>query len=138
MSQVWQPHQSRKFQKWVTQQTRGGRTLTVYAINHINTRSTPWEDPELYSSYTFDWHSPITGAPMTGHLSAAGLCSGFGPIYDSPPPGLRHMADPAPQVAGPVDATQIHNLDEATIRGMEKYARDAARDRERHGFSRFH
>ncbi|WP_255951570.1 hypothetical protein [Streptomyces odontomachi] len=138
MSQTWQPKDSRKFQKWVKQQTRGGRPLTVYTIEHPDRRLAPYEDARLYTSHTFDWSSPITGNPMTGHMSAESLCAGFGPVYEEAPAGVRHMATPGPQVAGPVDSHEIHDLDEAGIRGLEKWSRDAGRDRRRRGFSRFH
>jgi hypothetical protein len=123
MSQIWQPRDGKRFARWAK------KGVTVYTIENIERRIAPYEDTQLYSVHTATWSSPITGSVMFGHMSARTLCENFGPVYDSPPPGVRPMAGPGPQVAPPVSPNEIHILDEPELRGLEKRAIEAERER---------
>lgn len=126
MGKVWQPGDAKAFARWAK------KGVTVYTRMEMATNLAPYEDPYLYSAHTADDVSPITGNVLFGHMSAKALCTNFGPVYAEPPAGIRNVATPPPQVAGPVDAHTIHELDEAEIRGLEKRAIDAERQRQEH------
>jgi hypothetical protein len=66
-----------------------------------------------------------------GGTSAEGLCLRFGPVYDTPPKGLRNLDGPAPQVAGPLGGNYEGRLDEVELRGLEKHVRDTLSPRHR-------
>jgi len=122
----WQPNQASKFAKQVT----FGKPY--YTVNNHATNLGPYEDSQTYSVHVFTERSGLTGRPMTdGGTSAIGLCQRQGPVYDAPPRGLRNIAGPAPQVAGPLPAGYEGVLDEAEIKGMEKQVRDRSNPRTR-------
>ncbi|MET9445020.1 hypothetical protein [Streptomyces sp. NPDC006610] len=127
MAKTWEPTKkgARDLNNWLS----SGKT--VYTLRKIARNVAPYEDPYLYSAHTFDWRSPITGHWMTGHLSAAGLLAQEGTVYEQPPAGVRNIADPAPQVAGPLPAGYVGHLDEAEIRGLEKRVRDSSDPKKR-------
>jgi hypothetical protein len=97
------------------------------------TNLAPWEDAKTYSVHVFTERGPITGNPMTaGGTAAAGLCQRQGPVYDTPPSGLRNIAGPAPQVAGPMGSNSYEGvLDEAELRGLEKHVASGSNPRNR-------
>jgi hypothetical protein len=126
MSKCWQPGEAKKFARAVQLNT------PYYTVNDMATNLAPWEASQTYSVHVFTEHSFITGQPMTaGGTAAIGLCQRQGPVYDAPPRGLRNIAGPLPQVAGPLPAHYEGRLDEAEIRGLEKRARDASDPRTR-------
>lgn len=115
MSKVWQPSDAKKFAR----QVEFGKTY--YFVYNVANNLAPYEDQHLYSEAVFTRRAPLTGNPMTdGGTSAEGLCLRYGPIYDAPPQGIRNVAAPAPQVAGPLPAGYKGVLDEAELRGLEK------------------
>lgn len=99
-----------------------------YTINNHATNLGAYEDEQTYSVHVFTERSWITRSPICSGQSAEGLVLRFGPVYEDQPKGLRNIAGPAPQVAGPVDSSQIYNLDEPELRGLEKRNRDAANE----------
>jgi len=126
MSKCWQPNQASKFAKEV----KLGKPY--YTVNDMATNLAPWGDAQTYSVHVFTERSSFTARPMTdGGTSAVGLCQRQGPVYDAPPRGLRNIAGPAPQVAGPLPAGYEGVLDEDEIRGLEKRVRDGSDPRTR-------
>jgi hypothetical protein len=99
---------------------------TVYTVSEQVTRMAPWEDQRMWTAHTFDWRSPITGHWMTGHMSAEGLLSTYGTVYEQPPRNMRELGSPSPEVGGPVPAGYRAHLDEAEIRGLGKRVRDSS------------
>lgn len=120
---TWEPTKrgARDLNRWLS------TGVTVYTVNHHATNLGAYEDSRTYSAHTFDRRSGVTGNWMTGHLSAQGLLAQSGTVYEQPPRGLRHIADPAPQVAGPLgNGDYTAHLDEAEIRGLGKRLRDSS------------
>ncbi|MFD8771416.1 hypothetical protein [Streptomyces sp. NPDC056723] len=115
MPKTWKPGDAKRFAR----QVELGRTY--YYVQAHATNLGAYEDSHTYSKIVFDKRSPITGNPMSGSLSAAGLCQRYGPVYEEPPAGLRDIAGPAPQVAGPLPAGYEGILDEAELRGLDKH-----------------
>jgi hypothetical protein len=113
---IWKP--DKKGARDLARHVRKG--TVVYTVSDVAQNLAPYEDSHLYVRHVFDWRSPVTGNYMTGHLSAAGLLSHYGPVYEEPPAGLRNIAGPAPQVAGPLPAGYEGILDEAELRGLDK------------------
>lgn len=101
---------------------------TVYTIVDVATNLAPYEDPQLYSAYTFERRSRITGEWMTaGRTTARHLLFAYGPVHEEPPTGMRNLAGPGPQVAGPLPAGEEFDrrLDADEVEHMEKLAREA-------------
>lgn len=126
MPKSWQPHQSKQFAR----QLELGRPY--YYLNHHDTKHNPFEDSHTYSEVVFTGHLPGTGNPCTEYgASAATLCLNHGPMYETPPRKMRNLADPAPQVAGPVPDGYRGRLDDAELlalqasvsRGSDPYTR---------------
>lgn len=125
MPKVWQPADANKFARWAR------KGVTVYTVADVARNLAPYEDSRLCSAHTADGESRITGSVMFGHMSAKALCQNFGPIYEQPPAGVRNLAGPAPQVAGPLGADYDGVLDEAELRGLEKQAAQTSDPRKR-------
>jgi hypothetical protein len=100
----------------------------VYTVRRVSGRVAPYEDSKLYAEHVFDWRSPITGNLMTGHLSIEGLLAQENEIHEQPPRGMRNIADPAPQVAGPLGHGTYDGgvLDDAELSHLEKLTRGAS------------
>lgn len=112
---TWQPRDSKKFAR----QAQLGKSY--YVVLNIARRVAPYEDAQLYSEYTFTGRLPFTGNACTSSgYSAEDICRLYGPVYEDRPAGLRNVAAPAPQVAGPLPKGYVGHLDEAEIRGLEK------------------
>jgi hypothetical protein len=119
MAKKWNPGQERKF----CRELELGKPY--YVVHNVEQRMAPWEDSQLYSEYVFTKRLRLTGTPCTEYGSdAATLLRQHGPVYDAPPRGMRNLADPAPQVAGPLPKGYVGHLDEAEIRGLEKRVAD--------------
>jgi len=130
MPKSWSPSEAKKFAK----QVEFGRTY--YFVYKVANNLAPYEDQHLYSEAVFTRRAPLTGNPMTdGGTSAEGLCLRYGPIYDAPPRGMRNVAAPAPQVAGPVPNGYKGVLDEAELRGLEKQVAQGSDPKKRRWFS---
>lgn len=125
MSKCWPPDKAKKFARELKLNT------PYYTVNDHAANLGPYEDSQTYSVHVFTSHSGFTGVPMSGSVSAVGLCQRQGPVYDTPPRGLRNIAGPAPQVAGPLPQGYEGVLDEAEIRGLEKQVRDGSNPRTR-------
>lgn len=104
---------------------------TVYTVANMATNLAPYEDAQTYSAHTFDRQSRITGLWMTGHLSVEGLLAQYGTVHEQPPRGMRNIAGPAPQVAGPLGGDYEGVLDEAELRGLEKHVAGSSDPRTR-------
>lgn len=110
MPKTWKPGDEKRFARELVL----GRTY--YTVVNIARNMAPYEDSQLYSEYVFTKRLPITGTPCTEDGgSAVTLLRQFGPIHDTPPRGMRNIADRAPQVAGPVPQDYDAELDEAEI-----------------------
>lgn len=122
MPRTWQPHQAKQFAR----QLQLGKTY--YVVFKQATNLAPYEDPALYSEYVFTARLPFTNNPCTDDgFSAVTLCQNFGPVYDAPPRNMRNLADPPPQVAGPLGHGEYRGvLDEAEIRGLDKRVRSGS------------
>lgn len=126
MSKCWNPGQANKFAKELR------LNKPYYTVNNHATNLGPYEDSQTYSVHVFTERSGFTGSPMTdGGTSAIGLCQRQGPVYDTPPRGLRNIAGPAPQVGAPLGNNYSAYLDESEISGLEKHVRDAPDPRSR-------
>lgn len=126
MSKCWDSRQANKFAKELKLNT------AYYTVNNHATNLGPYEDSQTYSVHVFTERSFITGQPMTdGGTAAVGLCQRQGPVYDAPPRGLRNIAGPAPQVAGPLPRDYEGVLDEAELKGLEKQVRNGSNPRTR-------
>lgn len=124
MPKTWTPSQAKRFAKELT------LGQPYYVVYDMATNLAPYEDSKTYSEYVFDSHSRITGLPMTGHMSAVAFCQNYGPVYEAPPRGLRNIADPPRQYAGPLghgDTGELSTeLDAAELRGLEKRVRSGS------------
>jgi hypothetical protein len=114
---VWKPGQSKQFARSVV------LGKPYYTINTHALNLGAYEDENTYTVTVFTTRSVITGSPMSGSESAAGLCLRHGPVHEEPPVGIRPIAGPAPQVAGPLPAGYEGILDEAELRGLDKLNR---------------
>jgi hypothetical protein len=130
MPQSWSRGDAKKFAK------QARRNTTYYTINEHATNLGAYEDARTYSEHIFTRHAPITGNLMTdGGTSAEGLCLRFGPVYDTPPKGLRNLDGPAPQVRAPLGDNYEGDLDEAELCGLEKHVRDGSDPKKRRPLS---
>lgn len=76
--------------------------MRLYIVRETARNLAPWEDKALYSEYTVTHKHPVTGAWMIcGSTSVEALVLRDGPVYTSPPKGIRNVATPGPQVAAP-------------------------------------
>lgn len=112
------------------QQVRKGQKL--YVVLDVAQNLAPYEDARLYSEYTVAYRHPLLGGWMiSGSLSVEGLVLREGPVHTEPPKGVRNIAGPGPQVAGPLPQDYEGVLDEAEIRGLGKQVRDGSDPRTR-------
>jgi hypothetical protein len=119
MARTWKPGDEKKF----IRELELGRPY--YFVYKIAKNMAPWEDDELYSEIVFTKRIPLSSTPCTKYgTDAATVLRTHGPIYDTPPRGMRNIADPAPQVAGPLPKGYVGVLDEAELRGLEKQVAD--------------
>ncbi|MGW0920118.1 hypothetical protein ACWD3J_14010 [Streptomyces sp. NPDC002755] len=126
MPKTWQPGEAAKFARQLE------LDKPYYIVMKTARHMAVWEDPELASTYVFTKRLPLTGNPCTeGDYSAVQLCQNFGPIYDTPPRGIRNIADVTPRVAGPLPAGYEAILDHAEIRGLDKQVADSSNPRKR-------
>ncbi|WP_405964821.1 hypothetical protein OG713_34800 [Streptomyces sp. NBC_00723] len=124
---TWEPTKKgiRDLNRWLS------KGKTVYTVSAMATNLGRYEDSHTYSAYTFDRQSRITGEWMTGHLSVSGLMGQYGAVYEKPPAGMRDIATPGRQVAGPLPRGYRGVLDEAELRGLEKQVRDSSDPKKR-------
>ncbi|MPY47128.1 hypothetical protein [Streptomyces acidicola] len=126
MPKIWQPNEAKKFAR----QVQLGKSY--YIVHTMATNLAPYEDPYLYSEVKFTRRLPLTGNIATdGGTSAIRMCQVYGPVYEERPAGLRKLAGPAPQVAGPLGADYEGVLDEPELRGLEKQAAQTSDPRKR-------
>ncbi|MCT9092876.1 hypothetical protein N4G70_28985 [Streptomyces sp. ASQP_92] len=108
---------------------RGDR---FYITQDVARNLAPYEDAKLYSEYTVTGHHPLLGGAMVGGQSVEGLCLRSGPLHTTPPKGLRNVATPGPQVAGPLGNGDYEAfLDEAELRGLAKQVTQGSDPRKR-------
>lgn len=114
MPKIWQPHQAKKF----TKELKLGQSY--YVVFKMATNIAPYEDPKTYSEYVFTDRLWPTGSPCTdGGYSAHTLCLNYGPVYDTPPRGMRNIADEPRQYAGPVREGYQAKLDPAELLALQ-------------------
>ncbi|MFE2045931.1 hypothetical protein ACFXAZ_34430 [Streptomyces sp. NPDC059477] len=124
---TWQPKDSKRFARQLD------LNRPYYVVLDIAQNRAPYEDAQLYSTYTFTRRLPLTNTPVTSAtgIDAESLCRMHGPVYDRPPAGLRNIADRAPQVDGPLPAGYEGVLDAAEIEGLEKQVADGSDPKKR-------
>lgn len=123
MPKTWQPGRrgTRDLNNWI----REG--VTVYTVSKQALNMAPWEDAKMWTAWTFDRRSRITGQWMAEHLSVEGILNGFGAVYEQPPRSMRELGSPGRQVAGPAGSNDSWaQLDDAEIRGLEKRVRGSS------------
>jgi hypothetical protein len=121
MPKTWKPGQERRFARELV------LGKTYYTVVDIATNMAPYEDSKLYSEYVFTKRSRMFGPCTEDGCPATTLLRQFGPIHDTPPRGMRNIADRAPQVAGPVGSNDYEGrLDEAELRGLGKRVHDGS------------
>jgi hypothetical protein len=120
MPKTWNRGDAKKFAK----QVQLGKSY--YIVYKIATNLAPYEDSKLYSEIVFTDRRPFTGTPSTGSMDAVSLCQNYGPVYETPPRGMRNIADAAPQVGAPLGSNHSAYLDAAEIRGLGKRLSDAS------------
>lgn len=104
----------------------------LYVILNVAQNVAPYEDARLYSEHVVSYRHPLLGGWMiSGSLSVEGLVLRNGPVYTDKPKGVRNIATPGPQVAGPLPQDYEGVLDEAEIRGLEKQVRDGSDPKKR-------
>ncbi|MGW1845750.1 hypothetical protein [Streptomyces sp. NPDC001966] len=94
----------------------------VYAVTEIETRMSPWEDSKLYTSYKVTGRSWIDQQWIVDNSSwTVATLVHQGGVYTEPPAGLRNIAEPGRQVAGPLPAGQEfgRDLDYAELARLE-------------------
>ena len=79
-----------------------------YVIREVNTKQTPLNDRYHAVTVVFTGRLPFTNNPCTeSGYSAEQFCQLFGPVYDTPPPGIHNIEDRrpsyAPNVSGHTD-----------------------------------
>jgi hypothetical protein len=124
---TWKPtkRDAKDLNRWLS------KGKTVYTINRMATNLGRYEDSHTYSAHTFDRQSRISGEWMTGHLSVSGLLGQCGTVHEKPPAGVRDIATPGRQVAGPLPRGYRGVLDEAELRGLEKRVADGSDPKKR-------
>lgn len=125
MPKCWQPGDAKKFAKQAKLNT------PYYVVRDMATNLAPYEDKQTYSQIVFTERRPFTNTPSAGSMDAVQFCQNYGPVYDTPPQGLRNLAGPAPQVAGPLANGYEGVLDEAELRGLEKQVGQSSDPRKR-------
>jgi hypothetical protein len=126
MGRKWQRTDAKKFARDVQ------LGQPYYYVQEMSQKVARFEDRYTYSEVVFTGRLPFTNTPCTvSGFSAATLCLQFGPMLDTPPRGMRPLAGPAPQVAGPLPDGYEGVLDEDEIRGLEKRVADGSDPRKR-------
>ncbi|MEU9218866.1 hypothetical protein AB0D47_20220 [Streptomyces sp. NPDC048376] len=127
MPKQWSAGQAKRFAR----ELKLGQSY--YVVYDIARNMAPYEDAQLYGEYVFTDRLPFTGSPCTeSGYSAVTLCQNRGPVFDAPPRGMRNIADPSPQVAGPLGSNDYEGLlDEDELRALEKQSRQASNPRTR-------
>ncbi|MFJ7998990.1 hypothetical protein ACIQ7D_17840 [Streptomyces sp. NPDC096310] len=104
----------------------------LYVIRELSGRDATRQDKRVYAEYTVSHRHPLMpGWMISGSLSVEGLVLRDGPVYTSPPRGLRGIHEPAPQTSSPLGDGYEGVLDEPEIRGLEKQVADSSHPRKR-------
>lgn len=104
-TQIWRNNKKdlRDLKQWVR------RGVTVYTVYDMATNLAPYEDDHLYTDRTCTGQHPLLGGWMFDTIiSIDRLLFEYGPVYEVPPPGIRYIGDPAPQVGGPLPKGKEH------------------------------
>ena len=125
MPKSWEPRDAKRFAREVK------LNKPYYFVYKVARNLAPYEDSRLYSEIVFTSRSIVTGSALCDGQSAQGLCERYGPIYDTPPKGMRNVATPGPQVGSPLGDHHEAYLDEAELRGLDKQVRDGSDPRKR-------
>jgi hypothetical protein len=129
MSKSWSPAEAKKFAKQARLNT------PYYVVYNMATNLAPYEDAQTYSEIVFTERRPFTNTPSSGSMDAVQFCRNYGPVYDTPPKGLRNIAAPPRQVAGPLGGNYEGVLDEAELRGLEKQVAQGSDPKKRRWFA---
>lgn len=94
MPKTWSKGDAKKF----CRQLELGKTY--YIIRETNTSMFPLNDRYLAVTVEFTGRLPFTNNPCTSSgYSAEDFCRLHGPVYDTPPPGVRNVEDRLPSYA---------------------------------------
>lgn len=114
-----------------------GRTArvgdTFYVVHDTATSLAPYEDGQLYSAHTVTFMHRFSATPamISGSYSVEAMVLRDGPVYTQPPKGMRNLATPGPQVAGPLDGDEHRELNPYEIKRLEKQNDANQTDRKR-------
>ncbi|AWT42577.1 MULTISPECIES: hypothetical protein [Streptomyces] len=126
MPKTWKPGEERRFTREIE------LNRPYYIVYSIAQNMAPWEDAQLYSEIVFTKRLPFTRTPCTAHGAAADhILRTHGPVHDTPPRGMRNIADAARSVGAPLGSNYRGILDEAELRGLEKLAAQTSNPRTR-------
>lgn len=74
-----------------------GRTYYTQHTHHL-----PWGDEVLLKEWVFAGSSIVIRQPMCGHMTAAAVWLGYGPVFDKRPAGVQTVDEYSAQdVGGP-------------------------------------
>jgi len=94
MPKIWRAGDEKKFCRELKLNT------PYYVIRATGRTQQPFHDPYYADTVIFTDRLPLTGNPCTKNgYSAETLLRLDGPVYDSPPTGIRNLDDPAPNYA---------------------------------------
>ena len=128
MPRTWQPSDATRFCRDV----QLGKTY--YYVQSMATNIAPYEDSKTYSEVVFTDRLWPTNNPCTEYgASAHTLCQNFGPMYDTPPRGMRNLGEPPRQYGAPLGNDYRGYLDDAEIRGLEKHVKNGSDPHTRQG-----
>jgi hypothetical protein len=108
--QRWEPTRrgAKALNRWLTENHRNGKSMTVYTVREISTKISPVpRPPYVYHEHEFTSRSSFTAEWMTSHMSASGLLAQEGIVYEFPPPGVPEVGDPGPSCPPP-NAAEVH------------------------------
>lgn len=118
MPKTWKPGQEAKFAREVE------LNRPYYITYKIAKNLAPWEDANVYSEIVFTRRRRFLNEPITDSgADASTILRQHGPVHDTPPRGMRNIADAA-SVGAPLGENYSGVLDAAEIRGLEKRIAD--------------
>jgi hypothetical protein len=126
MSKTWKPGQEAKFAREIQ------LNKPYYIVYRVAQNMAPWEDGQLYSEIVFTRRRKFLNEPITASgADASTILRQHGPVHDTPPRGMRNIADAAASVGAPLGENYEGILDDAEIRGLEKHVAQGSNPRTR-------
>lgn len=106
--------------------------MTVYVVNEHSTKIAAQFRTHSYSEHKVTGKHPILGGWQIGNnIDARGFFRAYGTVYDTPPPGLRHISDDGDASYAPFGPGDAYDrpLDSQEIKEMEERAYEASERR---------